>query len=220
MSDNREDVLWSPRVPKWKLRRLYQRVAEGIWDDELIDDVGMTLFMRGRDILRIHRAKTERVVTCPRCDRSGRLTLIRRVGSRDAEMRCPVCGWSMTWLAYQRTYKRRQLNPGGAVAYFQAFVDDYPRARTPQEKMLAIDRVIHAFHYSLKERPDVATRPAGVNLIAGKLQDVVVFLDELGGLDLPQQMAQRSREWRETYDTSYWPAIFDPDDDNDASEAD
>ena len=220
LSEDRQDVAWSPRVSKWKVRLLYQRVAEGMWDEELIDDVGMTLFMRCRDILRIHRAKTERVVTCPRCDRSGRLTLIRRAGSRDAEMRCPVCGWTMTWLAYQRTYKRRQLNPGGAVTYFQAFVDDYPRARTPQEKMLAVDRVIHAFHYSLKERPDVATRPAGVNLIAGKLQDVVVFLDELSGLDLPQQMAQRSQEWRETYDTSYWPAIFDPDDDNDAIEAD
>lgn len=55
---NRQDVHWSPRVPKWKLRRFYERACQGIWDDELIEDVGLTLYLRCRDILNIHRAKT------------------------------------------------------------------------------------------------------------------------------------------------------------------
>ena len=218
MSDNREDVVWSPRVSKWKLRRLYQRVAEGIWDDELIDDVGMTLFMRCRDILRIHRAKSERVVTCPQCDRSGTLSLVPRPRDRESPICCPICGWSMTWLAYQRTFKRRQLNPGGAVVYFQTFVDGYPKARTPRGKLLAIDRVIHAFHYSLKDQPDLATRPAGVNLVEGKLTDVAALLDELSGLDLPPRMQEESRTWRKIYDSSCRPAILaSGDEDHDES---
>jgi hypothetical protein len=45
--------------------------------------------------------------------------------------------------------------------------------------MLTIDRLIHAFHYSLRQQPDLPTRPVGVNLIAGKVTDVVLFLDEL-----------------------------------------
>lgn len=204
MLHNREYVKWSPRVPKWKLRRLYERVAQGIWDDELIDDVGMTLFMRCRDILRIHRATERKLVTCPRCDRNGVETLISRTGDRDTLMPCPVCGWSMTWYAYHRTWKRRQLNPGGAVSFFRTFVDDYPRARTPQAKMTAIDVVIHSFHYSLRDQPDLPTRPAGVNLIVGKLADVVVFLDELSGLDLPAHMQKTDRIWRERYASTYW----------------
>ena len=33
---NRQEVRWAPRVPKWKVRRLYERVGQGIWDEELI----------------------------------------------------------------------------------------------------------------------------------------------------------------------------------------
>ena len=208
MSESRVDVRWSPRVPKWKLRRLYERVAQGIWDDELIDDVGMTLFMRCRDILRIHRASSEKLVTCPRCDHTGVETLIPRKGNRDTPIECPVCGWSMTWYAYHRTWKRRQLNPGGAVGYFQAFVDSYPRARTPRNKVMAIDLVIHSFHFSLRDEPDRPTRPAGVNLIVGKLEDVVRFLDELSGLSLPSEMQQTNRVWRERYASTYWSSLL------------
>jgi transcription elongation factor Elf1 len=209
VSESRADVKWSPRVPKWKLRRLYERVAQGIWDDELIDDVGMTLFMRCRDILRIHRASAKKLVTCPRCDRTGTETLIHRKGNRDTPIVCPVCGWSMTWYAYHRTWKRRQLNPGGAVDYFRAFVDSYPRAGTPRDKMLAIDLVIHSWHFSLRDEPDRPTRPAGVNLVVGKLGDVVRFMDELSGLTLPSEMQQTDRIWRERYASTYWADLPD-----------
>jgi hypothetical protein len=119
----------------------------------------------------------------------------------------------MTWRDYQQTFKRQQLNPGGAVAYFQRFVDSYPKARSPRQKVLAIDLVIHSFHYSLKDQPDLATRPAGVNLISGRLKDVVRFLDELSGLGLPSPMRQVSREWRDTYLSGYWPQYLEGDTD-------
>ena len=213
MADNRDDVRWSPRVKKWKLRRLYERVAEGIWDSDLIDDVGTTLWCRCRDILRIYRTKHERLVTCPRCDRGGTSTLIRREDDLDVPMVCPACGWSMTWRDYHRAFARRQLNPGGAVPYFQTFVDDYPSARTPIAKMLAIDLVIHAYHYSFKPLPDVPTRPAGVNLIDGKLGDIVPFLDELSGLNLPPRMQEVSRVWRRDFKALLWPAQVTLEDD-------
>lgn len=205
MPTPRDDIIWSPRVPKHQLRRLYQQVAQGIWDVDLIDEVGTTLFCRCRDILRIHRAKTEHLITCARCDRRGVETLIPSGGGRDVPFTCPVCGWSMTWRNYSRTFKRRQLNPGGAVEFFEAYVKAYPRARGPREKVLAIDRLIHTFHYSLRDDPDRPTRPAGVNLISGKLADVVAFLDELSGLDLPPTMVQTGAAWREAYAGTYWP---------------
>ena len=208
MSDNADDkqaVQWSPRVPKLKLRRLYEQACQGIWDEALIDDVGMTLLLRCRDILNIHRAKTQRVVACPRCDRNGVETLIPRGHSRDGALRCSACGWELTWPAYQRTFKRRQLNPGGAVRYFEEFVRQYQRARTPVEKLLAIDRVVHEFHYSAKNEPERPTRPAGVNLIVGDLEDVVAFLDALSGLNLPQDIAATHADWRRRCDATYWP---------------
>ncbi len=208
MDANQQDVHWSPRVPKGKLRRLYERACQGFWDDELIDDVGMTLFMRCTDILKIHRAKTERLVTCPRCERNGRETLISRRGNRETPMTCTTCGWSMTWQAYHRTFQRRQLNPGGAVTYFQSFVTAYRTARDPITRMLAIDRLIHQFHYSNRNQPDQPTRPAGVNLIVGDLEEVVRFLDELSGLDLPTDMRKTEQDWRSKYQSTYWPQFL------------
>ena len=208
MNNNRKDVQWSPRVPKWKLKRLYERTCQGIWDDELIDAVGMTLYMRCRDILSIHRAKSKRKVTCPRCDAQGETSLIDRRGPRDELLQCPNCKWSMTWRAYQRTFHRKQLNPGGAVDYFQAYVGQYEKSKSPREKMLAIDRVIHEFHYSLRDDPGRPTRPAGVNLVVGKLEDVVTFLNQLSGLDLPQPMRGTEQEWREKYASTFWPEFL------------
>ena len=37
---------WAPRVPKSKIKRLYELDAKGIYDDELLDDVGYALFAR------------------------------------------------------------------------------------------------------------------------------------------------------------------------------
>lgn len=89
MDDNRKDVRWSPRVSKAKLRRLYESTCNGIWDEDLINDVGMTLYLRCRDILIIHQAESEGKVTCPRCDRSGKNSLIVRQGNRWTPMTCP-----------------------------------------------------------------------------------------------------------------------------------
>ena len=208
MDEYRQDVHWSPRVPKWKLRRLYEQCCQGLWDEELIDDIGLTLYLRCRDILRIHRAQTEHLVTCPHCDRQGTETLLPGTGNRETPMRCAVCGWQMTWRAYHRTFQRRQLNPGGAVEYFRAFVNAYERAGSPKEKMLAIDRVIHEFHYSLRGQPDRPTRPAGVNLIVGDLEDVAHFLDDLSGLDLPAPLRETTNDWRQKFQSTYWPQFL------------
>ncbi len=198
-------IRWSPRVPKWKLRQLYQQVSLGIYDEELINDIGMTLYERCQDILNIHRARVEKKVTCPKCWSENKIVLIDRQGPREELLQCPGCGWSMQWYLYQRSYKRRQLNPGGAVKVFSEFVNNYIMARNPQDKVLSIDRLIHEFHYSLREDPDRPTRPAGVNLISGNLEEVVAFLDELSGLDLPENLENNEKEWREKVKSTYWP---------------
>ena len=82
------------------------------------------------------------------------------------------------------------------MAYFQEFVNAYDRATSARSRVMAIDRVIHQFHYSLRDQPEQPTRAAGVNLIAGTLDVVVAFLDRLSGLDLPAEMTATGDEWR------------------------
>ncbi len=53
MEQGRDALKWSPRLPKEKLRQLYLTEAKGIYDDELIDDAGISLYMRCRDILAV-----------------------------------------------------------------------------------------------------------------------------------------------------------------------
>jgi hypothetical protein len=206
--DKNGKIKWSPRVSKNKIRRLYATDAQGIYDTDQINDVGMTLFMRCRDILTIHKSKTMRLVRCPSCENNHQETYIERHNGREEVLKCKTCGWKITWQNYQKSYKRRQLNPGGAVSAFTRFVDAYPKAKQPREKMLLIDSIIHAFHYSLKDKPDLPTRPAGVNLIQGKLRDVVQFLDELNGINASPAIRKTYQEWRENYDASFWPDIY------------
>jgi hypothetical protein len=182
MMNGRDEIEWGKRVPKWKLKRLYESDAQGLLDEDLLDDVGFTLLERCRDILKVDSAQHGRV-HCARCDRQGQTTLITcpqtRGDPRDALLTCPVCGWQITWGDYHLSYKRKQLNPGGATDTFAAFVVNFPLANTPQSKMAAVDRLIHEFHYSYQSMPDLPTRPVGVNLIEGHLEDVIAFLNEL-----------------------------------------
>ncbi len=179
---SRDEIEWGKRVPKWKLRRLYESDAQGRLDEDLLNDVGFALLERCRDILKVDSAQHGQV-HCPRCERNGQATLIMRPtvkgDPRDAVLTCPVCGWQITWGDYHLSFKRKQLNPGGAVDTFAAFVQTFPQASTVQAKMVAIDRLIHEFHYSYRFLPDLPTRPVGVNLIEGNLEDVIAFLDEL-----------------------------------------
>ena len=203
LPEGQSDIRWSRRVPQRKLRRLYETEARGVYDDEQLDDVGMLLYMRCRDILTIHRAKTRREVRCPRCDIAGHERFITRKGGLDEVLECVECGWSVTWRDYRRSFTRRQLNPGGAVAAFERFMRDFERARRGREKMLAIDRVIHAFHYSLRTEPNRPTRAAGVNLIEGKLRDVVSLLDRLAGVSDDDEINQTHRTWREKFSSTF-----------------
>jgi DNA-directed RNA polymerase subunit M/transcription elongation factor TFIIS len=214
---SRDDIHWSSRVPKWKLRRLYESEAQGMLDEDLLEDVGLTLLLRCEDILAIEEARQGRV-KCPRCAQQGAPTMIKRTTRSSGDPRhevitCPTCGWQITWGEYMLSFKRKQLNSGGATQFFAAYVNAYAAARTPSEKMLAIDRLIHEFHYSVKVRPDQPTRPAGVNLINGNLTSVIAFLDELSGLTpgLPGIAATR-QQWQDSlqkFQQIDWKAIVE-----------
>lgn len=163
---------WAPRVPKRKIRQLYETDAQGIYDLDLINEVGYALLARCESFITANRAR-DGELPCPSCGET-----VRRVkGQADEVLRCP-CGWRLPWADYFKTMQHKQLSGAEPVLeQFRDFVRAFPAARTPQEKMQCIDRLIHGFHWYLKtDRP---TRPVAVNLIEGRLSDVVAFLDRL-----------------------------------------
>jgi hypothetical protein len=80
---------------------------------------------------------------------------------------------------------------------FQLFVERYPRASSPQEKMILIDQLIHAFHQSAKL--PVPHRAAAHNVIEGDHRQVVAFLDGLAYGEGSTPGLQATRDvWRKT----------------------
>lgn len=189
-------VRWTPRLNPQQLRRLYERDAQGLLDDDLLDEVGYALYSRCQSILHVTDAMNGRV-HCPECD-----TIIPHQGGDPAALvRCPACGWSTPWEAYAATYRTQELGAGGAAPFFREFIAQWERARTVRDKMLAVDRLIHRWHWeTAAERPSFGLgRPTGVNLIEGNRKQVLALLDSLTyGAGSSADPATRER-WRQAW---------------------
>lgn len=182
--------VWAPRVRQSQIRRLYETDAMGMYDDELLDEVGWGLAARCESFIAAVEAARGRV-QCPVCGQ-----VVLHHSGKDEVLHCAACGWEASWQAYFKTFQHKQLSGAEAVlALFQEFVSQFPTAQTGREKMLLIDRLIHGFHYYLQLGP---TRAVGVNLIGGSYHEVVDFLDRLtyGEGSTPGTRQTRS-EWRE-----------------------
>ncbi len=182
---------WAAKVSPLEIRRLYECDAQGIVDSDLIDKVLYAFYARCQSILTVTEASRGRVA-CPECGQ-----IITHRWDKQALLVCPACHWTLSWGEYYKSYKRKQLHGGGAVDVFQAFVNDLPQARTPQQKMLLIDRIIHECHKGVIRSVQTYTRPVAVNLIAGTMGQVIQLLEELaygpGSVDGAQT---RKRVWR------------------------
>jgi len=163
-----------------------KRIARGIVDEELIEDVGFGLYSAARAILIATEAHAGRV-QCPRCSH-----IITHRGDRNAIIECAECSWRVRWGEYHKTYQDKHLHGGGAIPAFQGYIEDFTKARMPRERMLAIDRLIHFFHCELLQNP---VRSVGVTLIYGKnTREVTEFLDRLsyGEASTPELIETRA----------------------------
>lgn len=166
---------WAPRVPMEWIDKLYKLDALGIEDTELVQKVGYRLYDRCRDCIAVSDAGQGKVA-CPICGTRAEVT-----GDRELRtVRCLSCGWSSDWLSFSRSWQHMELSSGGMRPFFEDFIASWRRARTYREKMLAINDVIHRWHWEnvRAERGGVG-RPGGVNLIEGSRRQVIEFLDRL-----------------------------------------
>ena len=74
-------------------------------------------------------------------------------------------------------------------------MEKFPKARTPREKMLLIDGLIHGFHIYIAMSAETS-RPTAVNLIEGRMQEVIRLLDGLAyGPDSTPGTREAKAEW-------------------------
>lgn len=203
---------WAPRVAKEKIQRLYTSDANGLVDEDLIDEVGWALWSRCDSILSVTQAHYGRV-PCPGCGAiiehaslSAALNEPRISPWKDEDvLHCEACDWHLPWKTYHQAYRGKQLFGANAVDVFKAYHASFPRAVEPAHKMLLIDQLIHAFHTGLVE----PGRPVGANLIAGSLKDVILFLDGLtNGQGSAAGIGNSHDTWRQMLESASWTGPF------------
>ncbi|MCL1793091.1 MAG: hypothetical protein FWG34_04395 [Oscillospiraceae bacterium] len=161
---------WAKKVPPEKIKRLYEQDAKGIYDEELIDDVGICLYARVDSMLMVTSSNLGKAV-CIECR-----TEIPHNYNRSFILECPKCGWSMPFGEFNDSYKKQTLHGYGAQNELKEFYEKYPLANTYAEKMRLIDFLIHTFHGNLSERP---SRPTATNVIEGSNAEVAHFIFSL-----------------------------------------
>jgi hypothetical protein len=180
---------WALRVPQSLIRRLYESDAQGLYDEDLLNEVGMALYMRCESFIVAVEASRGRA-KCPDC---GQIVLHQPL--LNEVLHCAQCGWECPWPVYFKSFQHKQLSGAEPVLdVFQDFMARFPAATNPRDKMLCIDWLIHNFHRSLTGDP---TRTTGINLIEGRYFEVVAFLDKLtyGERSTPG-MRSTLAEWR------------------------
>ena len=199
MTDETELQLpvWSPRVRKPKIARLYASIGKGIMDEELIDEVGFSLLARCESVLTATDTSQGRGARCPSCD-----SLVEFTTWGDEELGCESCGWRCPKQAYKKTIKYKHLHAGGMKPFLEEYVREFPRARTHSDRFILIDTLIHRYHWEYVGKP---SRPGACCLIEGKLKDIMPFLDALSyGENVPEDVQATREEWRKVWRDSRW----------------
>ncbi|MCL2814858.1 MAG: hypothetical protein FWD23_09685 [Oscillospiraceae bacterium] len=184
---------WAKKVPPHKIKRLYGQDAKGIYDEELIDDVGVSLYARVDSMLMVtssnlgHPLCIECRAEIPNSWQKGFISV------------CPNCGWATDIFEYRATYKGQTLNGVGALPELKEFAAKYPLAKTYAEKMVLIDFLIHTFHGNLSEEP---SRPTATNVIEGDAGEIANLIFTLAYGENSTVTKEELAKWLEKFNRS------------------
>ena len=188
MSKVRNDrPTWAGRIPRHKIAELYKKDAAGICDEVLIDEVGIGLLVRIEHIFRARDANSG-LASCPIC---------RCEIAHDFDpaflLRCDACNWELVWAEYQKSFRGKHLIASGMSVFMKEYVEQYRAARTPQEKLILIDTLIHRYHWELEGG---LTGPGARDLIGGKPGEVIDFLNHLSyGTSSNPEILSTRQDW-------------------------
>ena len=184
---------WAKKVPQHIIKKLYEQDAKGIYDEELIDEVGAGLYARVDSILMVTSSNLGKAI-CIECRAE-----IPHNYNRSFLLVCPECNWSMLFGDFNDSYKKQTLNGYGALSEFKEFYEKYPSAKNYMEKILLIDRLIHTFHGNMQERP---SRPVASNVIDGSNASVANLIYTLAYGENSTVAAEELDKWLDKHKRS------------------
>jgi len=185
------DIRWAPRIHPEKIRQLYLDNSKGIVNHDLLSEVGISFYARARSLITIDRIHTKGIVECPVCQTDVTVSENRYI--------CR-CGWNIDSKELHQTYKGKQATGASMIEFAKQFIEDWNRALGDSAKqMLAIDFLIHRFHWEMTNRP---TRPVAVNFIDGTMTRINELIAELACSEDIRQQANR-QEWIKNKELAY-----------------
>ena len=164
---NLNQCQWPAMVSRQSLKRLYENDAKGMADEDLLNDIGFTLYTRCLEAREIYGLMEAGKVKCLHCG---------SVLDYADIMEC-ACGRQYTYREYRKSYRANNMPRGEASGIFDKFIADWEKARDSAGKMRLIDNLIHEFHVS--SIAGTRNRPVGVNLIQGTKEQVTALIEEL-----------------------------------------
>jgi hypothetical protein len=188
---------WARRVSRSTVRRMYESDAAGRLDAEMMDEVHFAVYARVLDMFEVREVQLTGRVRCRSC--RAPLEKAYRAGFRRKAFPkvCAACGRETTCGEYYAGYTGKSLLPGSAADLFERYLERFPAAKTPSEKLLLIDWLIHRFHVS----QGVARMGVGVNVIRGSDDEVRAMIEGLAGGGAAtagrEDAAAYSRAWRD-----------------------
>ncbi len=183
---------WAKRVSRRDIQRLYESDARGMLDQELLDEVHYAIHARVCDMFEVREAQQTERVKCRKCG----VPILQpfRMGSRHKGdvLKCEQCGWETTCGEFFESYSGKSLLPGSATDLFRDYLERFANTRTPVDKMLLIDWLIHQFHVM----QGVARMPVGENVIEGTGDQVRELIETLASGPGSTPGRASVQEWR------------------------
>lgn len=135
--------------------------AKGIQDMFLVEEIGLTLYLRCKYGKEDMERMGKYIIRCHNCDRE-------LMG--DSDFRQCGCGYQYSYREYRRNYRKNNMPTGAATKVFEMFMTKWTIAKGYSEKMILIDTLLHEFHLSLIS--GAMNRPVAMNFIDGTRQKV------------------------------------------------
>ena len=169
---------WAAKVSRRDIQRLYASDAVGLPDENLLEQVVYTIHARVLDMFEVREAQQFGRVNCRACGTLVPQPFLMGGPNKDRPLICAQCGWQTTCGEFYESYTGKDLLPGSRGGLFQDFLARFPAARSPQEKMLLIDWLIHQFHV----HSGVSGRLVAMNMIQGSRDQLIELLSTLAAL--------------------------------------
>lgn len=182
---------WCKKVSRSDIYRLYQGESKGMLDEELLDDIGLTFYMRCKQAKEVRECMDKGQIICHHCGAvltGGRVSTTGSILTKNVDNYKPIscdCGYLYTYREYRRSCNSVNMPGGRATPIFQHFLQEWPLCRDAKDKFFLIDWLVHECHVTLMSGKK--GRSVCVNLIEGSLSQVTKLILQLAYGDVRQK---------------------------------